>query len=550
MFSGGEMRRVSGRWAVAVLALAALPACRKGDGAASNAAPRATPLSSLPAETLLVLSVDLARLRATPLVAKLAATNPLPPHLLELVDAFAAKSGVDPWRAFDSVVVAGGPKAKWAVVARGQRLDEARLAAAARQALGDSGGDLVAEKRGQRTFWSARGQPGMEAFLLDERTLVVAAGGWAQQMATLAGGDTIAASAASNPDLTKLCAGVSGHPVWGAAIVSKQLRDEWLDNLQTQEAASLNRLSVGLDVDTGVEGGLTAILSEPAQADGLAEDLARWLVRSRLGSQSNPMFEGLLKGVTTYADGNAVHVDVSLAEAPLAHAARSYSRYWRIVGAKLPEPSRRALPLRLLPGDASANGRTATGPIAVGPARIFTDWDNDRYAFVEVANRTSRPVVPALQLLFRRQSGDMVAPGLCIVQVGVLLAREKAVCVAPAPPGAVSANYDVRVLGDAHADEARTALKVLDAQLGPPLGPLQWVAGRVVNESGTVLEHPQVHVAFYDASGKLVGYGRDDFGGKPLLAGAAAPFQASSLVIMPGAATSFAVTAFALGDKR
>jgi hypothetical protein len=365
-------------------------------------------------------------------------------------------------------------------------------------------------------------------------------------MAALAGGGTAAASAASNAELARLCQGVADRPIWGAAIVSRQLRDEWLDNLQTQEAAFLDRATVSVDVGDGLEGTLTVFLTDAAQADRLAEDLAQWLVAKRLGSQSSPMFGGLLKGVTTYADGRAAHVDVSLGEALLVPWARSLSRYWRIVGTKLPEPSQRALPLRLVPGDASAS----SGPVAVGGARIFTDWESGRYAIVEVANRTSRPVAPALRLLYRRQSGDLVAPGLCVAQVGVLLAHEKAVCLAHVPPGAVSANYDVQVLGEAEVKATRTALKVVDAQLGPPLGPVQWVAGRVKNESRSMLEHPQVHVTFYDASGKVVGYAREDFDGKPLLPGSEAPFQASSLVIMPGAATSFAITAFALGDKR
>jgi hypothetical protein len=71
----------------------------------------------------------------------------------------------------------------------------------------------------------------------------------------------------------------------------------------------------------------------------------------------------------------------------------------------------------------------------------------------------------------------------------------------------------------------------------------------VRNDSRAVLEHPQVLVSFYDAGGKLVGFGREDFDGKPLLPGGEAPFLASSLIIMSGVATSFSVTAFSLGDK-
>jgi hypothetical protein len=238
-------------------------------------------------------------------------------------------------------------------------------------------------------------------------------------------------------------------------------------------------------------------------------------------------------------------VEASVGQTLLVYWARVLSGYWRMIGTRLPEPAKRALPLRMVPGDPSAS----SGPLALGDARIFTAWTRERYTIVEVANRTSRPVVPALQLVYRRQSGDMVAPGFCVVPVGILQAREKAVCVGPAPPGAVSANYDIRLLHEEDMKATRTALKVIVAQLGPPLGPTQWVAGRVKNDSSSMLEHPQVHVAFYDTGGKLVGYGRDDFDGKPLLPGSEAPFQAGSMVIMPAAATSFAVTAFALADK-
>jgi hypothetical protein len=76
------------------------------------------------------------------------------------------------------------------------------------------------------------------------------------------------------------------------------------------------------------------------------------------------------------------------------------------------------------------------------------------------------------------------------------------------------------------------------------------VAGRVKNETRSTLEHPQVHVAFYDTGGKLVGYGTADFGGQPLLPGSEATFQASSLVMMSGAAATFSVSTFALGGER
>jgi hypothetical protein len=536
---------VSGRRTVAIVALAALAACRKTDGAAAPGAPLATPLSLLPAETVLVASVDLARLRKTPLVAKLAAASPLPPSLVQAVETFTGRSGIDPWRTFDSVVVAVAANGKAALLARGPQLDQARLEAAAREALPDGGGDLVTESRGRWTLWSPRGRPGLEAVLLDHRTLIVATGGWATQIAAQATGGTSAASAASNAALAKLCQGVADHPIWAAAIVSAPLRELWMDNLQTQEISVLDQVAVGVDVDAGLEGKLTATLTDGAQADKWAEDLAQRLVHERLAGRSNPITEGLLKGVTTYADGSAVHVDASLGEAELVPWAQRLSRYWRFVGAKLPAPSQRALPLKMVPADASS----ASGAIALGEARIFTDFENNRYAIVEVSNRSSRPVVPALQLVYRRRSGDMIAPGHCTVQVGILQPREKSVCVGQAPGGATSANYDVHLLAEAQAAETRTALKVLGAHLGPALGPVQWVAGRVRNESRAELERPQVLVSFYDAGGKLVGYGREDFDGKPLLPGAEAPFLASSLIIMSGVATSFTVTAFSLGDK-
>src|SRR6478672_1483056 len=105
MFSVEVVPRASGRRVVAILALAALPACHKTDGAAERATAL---LSTLPAGTALVVSVDLARLRKTPLLAALAAARPLPAPLMQLADAFTAKSGVDPWRTFDSIVVAAG----------------------------------------------------------------------------------------------------------------------------------------------------------------------------------------------------------------------------------------------------------------------------------------------------------------------------------------------------------------------------------------------------------------------------------------------------------
>jgi hypothetical protein len=498
---------------VALLAVGAAVGCRKTGVAPSPPALPVAPLSLLPADTQLVVSVDLARLRQAPVVAKMAAADPFPAALVQAVDAFTKKTGVDLWRELDSLVLAGASAQKWAVVARAPRSDRARLEAAAREAL-----------------------PTLKVSVPDEHTLVLSTVGWAQAISTLSGGG---ATAASNADLAKLCQSVAEHPIWGAVIVSERLRDEWLDNLQQQEAAYLDRMTVGVDVAAGVEGMLTVTLTEATQADKLAEDIANQLVRARRGLQEGSMHEGLLKGLTTYSDGRSTHVSLSLGEALLVPWARAISRYWRYVATKLPEPSQRATPLRLQPSTYSKSAA-----LALGGARVFAAWEDQRYALVEVTNRSNRPVAAGLRFMYRRQSGDMLGPGRCVVPTGLLLPGEKSVCVGPAPVEAVSANCDID-LADAKTSEARTSLKVLRAALGPSLGPVQWVAGRVRNESRAMLEHPQVHVIFYDAAGNLVGYGRDDLGGKPLLPGIEAPFQVSSLFLMPTAATTFTVATFA-----
>ena len=59
---------------------------------------------------------------------------------------------------------------------------------------------------------------------LDQGTLIVGVGGWAETMVDLADGVGGARSAASNAELAKLVNGVSSHTVWAAGLLPDKMR--------------------------------------------------------------------------------------------------------------------------------------------------------------------------------------------------------------------------------------------------------------------------------------------------------------------------------------
>ncbi len=289
---------------VGVIAAAALLAtcragCHRGDDRAATVEGR---LALFPAATRIVASVDVAKLRASPAAAKLAAQAKQNAADQREIEEFARRTRFDPLRQLNSVTVAFPEEARargeLGLVLRADHLDEARLVAYARDQLQKGGDDLTATAHGRLTLWASKRNPDMVGFFLDDQTFVLGAGGWGVKLADLAETARPGDSAATDLDLVTLVErAASSHDIWAAAIVPEATRRSLSADPKFADAANIQTLSAGLNLGKGLEAVLHADLSSPAQARALADRVTG----SIRDAKKNP--EVLLLGLGPYLDG-------------------------------------------------------------------------------------------------------------------------------------------------------------------------------------------------------------------------------------------------------
>ncbi|HET6284967.1 MAG TPA: hypothetical protein VFH73_28680, partial [Polyangia bacterium] len=206
-----------------------MASCRGCGREPGDSRPLGGRLSLFPAQTTVVASIDLARLRSTPLAGKLAQLATGAQSDQREIETFTKRTGLDPLKQIESLVIAFPEEARrdgeFGMVLRAAMLDQARLVAYTRDQLQNSGDDLVATARGHRTLWWRRSNPEVAGFFIDDRTFVLGAGGWAGRMADLSQGGPPGGSAETNLDLVRLCErAAGGHAVWAAALVPAETR--------------------------------------------------------------------------------------------------------------------------------------------------------------------------------------------------------------------------------------------------------------------------------------------------------------------------------------
>ncbi len=300
------------RGLVAVLALGVLGAgsCR---GGCSRGTPGTRPvggaLAWFPAETQIVVALDFARLRTTPLWSRLAALTRSNPDDQALIDEITRRTGFDPLRQIDSLVVAFPEEARnggaMGLVLRGHGLDEARLVAYARDQAAKQGDDLFSFGRDGRTLWATRKQPTAAGFFADDKTFVFGAGGWAEKMAELGSG--AGRGAEQNASLVHLVerAGVT-NAVWAAAIVPAATRALLAADPALASGGGINRLALGIDMTSGLHAQLIADLSTRQQAEAMAAQVTEAIKDARKSPQV------LLMGMGPYLEGiQARAIDVT-----------------------------------------------------------------------------------------------------------------------------------------------------------------------------------------------------------------------------------------------
>jgi len=220
------------------------------------------------------VALDIAKLRASSLAPQLAGLALASPADDQRLDTFRQRTGLDPVRQIDSVTVAFPEEARargeLGIILRASHFDQTRLIAYVRDALQKDGDDLVPTPRGPNLLWAARKDPTLAGFFLDEGTLVIGGGGWAEKMADLAAARASARGAAMPPsaetdkELLELCQrAAAGHAIWAAAIVPAQLRRQLERDPRFAGASGVMRMALGIDLRAG--GG-------PADAGVLAPD--------------------------------------------------------------------------------------------------------------------------------------------------------------------------------------------------------------------------------------------------------------------------------------
>jgi hypothetical protein len=297
---GGTMSRTRGPF---LLAIALATASCRG-GCAGKPDPAATVqgrLALFPVPTRVLVSLDVAKLRASPVAGKLAALSQSSPQDDRTLQEFARRTGLDPLKQIDNVLV-GFPedarqRGELGLVVRAQAFDEPRLVAYVRDQLQKQGDDLVGTPRGRFTMWSSRATPDVAGFFADAHTFVLGAGGWAPRMAALAETARPGDSAATNIDLTRLVERAGDHALWAAAIIPAASRARLRADPTLASAGAVNDLVVGIDLNNGLEALAVADVETVEDARALATRMQETLRDAKRNASV------LMLGLGPYLDG-------------------------------------------------------------------------------------------------------------------------------------------------------------------------------------------------------------------------------------------------------
>jgi hypothetical protein len=319
----GTIARTRVVFPLVVVAVAAAAACRGGcAGPRDPAATVEGRLALLPEPVRTVVSIDVAKLRASPAAGKLAALGKTDPEGDRELEELKRRTGFDPLAQLDNVLVGFPENARehgeLAFVMRAQHLDQARLVAYVRDQLQKKGDDLVSTPHGRFTLWSSRGKPDVVGFFIDERTFVLGAGGWGPRLADLAETAHPGDSAATNLDLLRLTERAAGHAMWAVAILPEELRRKLEADPQTSSAATLANLVAGLDFGHGLDAVVTGDVATPAEAQALVARMQETLRDAKRNAQVLMLGMGpYVDRVTTRAIDRRFEVRVSLDDAQL-----------------------------------------------------------------------------------------------------------------------------------------------------------------------------------------------------------------------------------------
>jgi hypothetical protein len=272
-------------------------------------------LATLPPETQIVLGLDFARLRAGGTWPSLRAAlgDAGGAEDRALVQAFAARTGFDPFTQTDSLTVAFPENAQahetFGLVLKGHGLEESRLVAYIRERLRDRGDDLTARVVAGRTLWSSHQAPVLSGAFVDANEAVLGAGSFPERLLELrrtsAATGAGAAPPASPPRFDNALAALlkalgPPHEIWGAAAVPLVTRERLATEPRFKAAASVQSLALAANLDPGLDATVLAELGSAADAASLADEARQALDRAK----ADPKI--LLLGLTSFLEGLTV----------------------------------------------------------------------------------------------------------------------------------------------------------------------------------------------------------------------------------------------------
>jgi len=292
---------------LALVALAAALASCRG-GCARKPPETRDALALLPADVAMVMVVDVAKLRDAPVMATLlrpdggaSPREKLIAAIKARLDDVATNAGFHPVLDVDTVVLALAKDGNaGAAVVRGRHLELTRLHAFLRAMQPESAPELqvASSKHGSRTLWSIRGER-EAALFVDDQTLLIGYGGWAEKMADLVDGVGSARALAST-EIVPVFRGVAGHSIGGVAP-NPEFLTPFLESVESLDAGAAAHPALKfrgatwtVDVADGLVATFDAELANPADADLLAKK-----VKERK----------LDKGLRIRVEGAKVHAD-------------------------------------------------------------------------------------------------------------------------------------------------------------------------------------------------------------------------------------------------
>jgi hypothetical protein len=299
-----------------------MPACRGGCFREEGGALARGALSRFPAQTQVVVSIDFQRIRATQIWQRLSTLAGEDPADRKLIDEFRTRTGLDPFRQIHRLVAAFPEEARksqaFGLVIEGEGFDEKRLLTYARDQARLRGSELQPRSHGSYTLWQTRAPGGVAGFFSGRGRFVLAGGGWAEQMATLAGGPAPSGTTAQkNPMLLRLVERLDvKRSIWMAALVPDETRARLRADPRFGAQASVMRFGAGLDFGPGLRGELDAELSNAEDARALVGRFDAFLRAARKSPEALLIGAGpYLDAITSRADGPRALVQVELDQA-------------------------------------------------------------------------------------------------------------------------------------------------------------------------------------------------------------------------------------------